>query len=388
MVVSSVRPGLVYRAIFLAAGLYVLIDNFALFSPILLSFFLILLITLALNPVVMALRGFIRRSVAAVLLALVFLCLLAVAGWAFYSPLKKPLSAFFRQLPEYWRKLDAPLRNFERAISPTTPGTPGQPPTPSQGFHIDVQQIVSSLGHGVHAIISNTALMALVVITVFVGVAYMLHNPRPVFAAFFALVPEPHQPVAARIGRRVAKFVPRWAMALVSGMAIIGILVFFATWPILGLQNAALMALIAFAFEAIPYVGAVLAGIPALLLALGMGGSKPLWVVIAYVSIQLAEHNIINPLVVAGPLQQHPVAVIFAVMLCLAGFGVLGVLLAVPLVETIEIVYDEVYRPRYLPHTTPQDLDRRAREMLQAAPLPAPHRNDGTGIDVAHKRHA
>jgi predicted PurR-regulated permease PerM len=181
----------------------------------------------------------------------------------------------------------------------------------------------------------------------------------------------------------MVEFVPRWALALVTGMATIGVLVFLAMWPILGLENAALMGVIAFAFETIPYVGAVLAGIPALLLALGMDGGRPLWVVIAYVTIQLLEHNVINPLVVAGPLRQHPVAVIFAVMLCLAAFGILGVLLAVPMVETIAIVYDELYRPRYLPHTTSQDLDRMVREMfLGHRATPAP-RGNGHPVDVS-----
>jgi predicted PurR-regulated permease PerM len=243
--------------------------------------------------------------------------------------------------------------------------------------------VLTKLGSGVHAIISNTAVTVVVAMTVFVGVAYMLQSPRPVFAAFFGLVPEGHQPAAARIARRVARFVPRWAVALICGMATVGILVFLAMWPVLGLENAAMMGLIAFVFEAVPYVGAILAGVPALLLALAMGGGKPFWVVIAYVTIQLLEHNVINPLIVAGPLRQHPVWVIFAVMLCLAAFGFLGVLLAVPMVETVAIVYDELYRPCYLPHTTSEDLDRMALEMLQGDPNASPSHDRGEPLNLA-----
>jgi predicted PurR-regulated permease PerM len=173
---------------------------------------------------------------------------------------------------------------------------------------------------------------------------------------------------------------------MVLGMFVVGVLVFTAMWPIFGFQDALVLGIIAFLFEAVPYVGPVLSGIPALLLAAGEGGWAPLWVVIAYVLMQLLEHNVISPVIVAGRLRQHPVAVIFSVLFCVAAFGVLGVLLAVPLVAMIHIVHQEVYRPRFLPGITDDDLDRIARSILnnnagfhgaqstrfQAASLPSP----------------
>lgn len=389
------KPRSPYPVVALVTVLFVFIYNFPLFSPILLSFLLILLLTLALNPVVMALRRFFRRAVAALLMAVIFLGALGFLGWAFYTPLKVSLGKFFTHLPAYWQKLEAPLRHIPAPPTPVPPGQK-QPANAAQGLHIDAQELMSALGHGVQAMLTNTAALALVIVTVFVGVLYMLLNPRPVFRAFFAMVPEKHHPIACRIGRRVAIFVPRWALALVTGMAMIGGLVFFAMWPVLGLQNAVLMGLLAFALEAIPYVGAILAGLPALLMALGMGNGKPLWVVIAYVAIQLTEHNVISPLIIAGPLRQHPVAVIFSVMLCLAAFGVLGVLLAVPLIETFQIAYDEIYRPRYLPRTSDADLDVMARQMLNGpqdpnAPLPPAPPADGNGnhhFFAPHRRKA
>ncbi len=47
-----------------------------------------------------------------------------------------------------------------------------------------------------------------------------------------------------------------------------------------------------------------------------------------------------------------------------AAFGVLGVLVAAPLVAMVDIFHDELYRKRYLPTTTPADLDRLARKAL------------------------
>ncbi|MEO7676198.1 MAG: hypothetical protein ABIV39_05475 [Verrucomicrobiota bacterium] len=50
-------PRSIYPAIFLAAGLYVFIAGFSRIAPVLLAFILILLLTVALNPIVTRLRG-------------------------------------------------------------------------------------------------------------------------------------------------------------------------------------------------------------------------------------------------------------------------------------------------------------------------------------------
>jgi len=358
------KARLVYPAIFLAAGLYVLILNFSLLSPIILSLLLILLITLALNPLVVRLRRvLVRRDIATGLMALVFLLVVGLAAWGFYSPSRKIIGELGRKLPEYVKRLEAPLRKLDGAATPP-PGAPPANQAPAERMHLDINAVLSHLGKWAQALVSNTAALAAVLVTVFVGVVYTLMNPRPVFGIFFALVPEEHQETAMRIGKRVAVFVPRWALALLLQMGIVGTAVFLGVWPTLGLQNAILMGVLAFVFEAIPYIGAIIAGIPALLLAMQQGGSAPLWIVVAYVCIQLAEHNIINPLIVARSVDQHPVAVIASVLFCLPTFGILGVLLAVPLVGTLEILYDEIYRPRFLPNTTIAEVEERAREML------------------------
>jgi predicted PurR-regulated permease PerM len=102
-----------------------------------------------------------------------------------------------------------------------------------------------------------------------------------------------------------------------------------------------------------------------LLLAVGDGGMKPLWVLIAYCIIQAIENNLIMPLVIGGQLRLHPVAVIFSMLLCVATFGVLGVLLAMPMVAIILIFHEEIYRPRFLPNITDEDLDRIAQATLE-----------------------
>jgi predicted PurR-regulated permease PerM len=206
----------------------------------------------------------------------------------------------------------------------------------------------------------------LIAVTVFFGTIFALLNPKPIVGAMLALVPERHSDVAVRILRRFALFVPRWALTTGIAMCTVGLLVFLATWPLFGPADALVLGFTAAMFEAIPYLGPVLSAIPALLLALGAGGLTPLWVALIYLTIQLLEHNVIAPVIVAGRLQLHPVAVMFSMLLSVAVFGILGVILAVPAAGAIRILYDELYRPHLLPGVSSKNLDRLAETVLAA----------------------
>ena len=135
---------------------------------------------------------------------------------------------------------------------------------------------------------------------------------------------------------------------------------------------ALVLGLIALVFEAVPYIGPILAAVPALLLSTGEGGLMPLWVLIAYLTVQALENNLIMPVVVGGQLQLHPVAVIFSMLLCVTVFGVLGVLIAMPMVAVFMIFHEEVYRPRFLPNVTDEDLDRIGRTTLDKRAVLSP----------------
>jgi predicted PurR-regulated permease PerM len=167
------------------------------------------------------------------------------------------------------------------------------------------------------------------------------------------------------IAQRIGKFVPGWAMATLLGMLTIGLLVFLLMWPIFGFMDALVLGLIAGVFEAIPFLGPLLSAVPGLLLAFGKGGLTPLWVVLAYLAIQALENNVILPFIMARGMKLHPVAVIFSMLLCVAAFGVLGVLVAAPLVAVVEILHEELYRKRFLAAVTDADLDRLARRALR-----------------------
>jgi predicted PurR-regulated permease PerM len=190
-------------------------------------------------------------------------------------------------------------------------------------------------------------------------------DPRPIFGAIFLIVPESRHEQTLVILQRVGRFLPAWAFATLLAMLTVGLLVFLLMCPFFGVVDALALGLIAGVFEAIPYLGPILSAVPALLFAMGEGGMTPLWVLGAYLAVQVLENNVICPLIMARSMKLHSLAVIFSMLLCVAAFGVLGVLVAAPVVAIVDIVHDELYRKRFLPTVTDADLDRLARKALR-----------------------
>jgi predicted PurR-regulated permease PerM len=387
------RPSALFLVV-LAAALFIFIQTFALLSPILLSLLLILLISLAVNPVISRIRAFTGgRKIATGLVAAGLVAVMALTGWAFFVPMKASVTKLAEQLPGYWERLQKPLIKMEQqavrseeklqaevtteiarhapaAAKPeaapkiTEPASP-KPAKESGSLRSSLGQTLQSVTGGFTSVAFNAAQIMVVLVTVFFGVTFTLMNPRPIFGAMFSLVPERHHDQTLTILQRIGKFVPGWAAATLLGMLAIGLLVFLLMWPIFGFMDALVLGLVAGILEAVPYLGPLLSAVPGLLLALGKGGMTPMWVVLAYLTIQALENNVILPLIMARGVKLHPLAVIFSMLLCVAAFGVLGVLVAAPLVAIVNILHDELYRKRFLPTATDADLERLARKALR-----------------------
>ena len=388
------RPRSFLSYLILGAVLFTFIQTFSLLSPILFSFLLILLISLAVNPVILRMRALkAGRKGATGLIVSALVVLIALTGWAFFGPMNDAVTKFSERLPSYWERLQKPLIKMEQqavlseeklqaevtteiARTATEKGKseaarqtskPASPKTTkeSESIRSRLSQMIQGVVGSFTALAFNAAQMLLVLVTVFIGVIFTLMDPRPIFGAIFLIVPERHHEQTLTILQRVGKFVPTWAFATLLAMLTVGLLVFLLMCLFFGVVDALALGVIAGIFEAIPYLGPILSAVPALLFAMGEGGMTPFWVLLAYLAVQVLENNVICPLIMAHTMKLHSVAVIFSMLFCVAVFGVLGVLVAAPLVAIVNIVHDELYRKRFLPTVTNADLDRLSQMALR-----------------------
>ena len=75
-----------------------------------------------------------------------------------------------------------------------------------------------------------------------------------------------------------------------------------------------------------------------------------LWIV----GIHFLEANFLNPKIIGAATKIHPVLVIFALFFGEATYGLVGALLAVPVLSTVQVLFLFFYRKRWLEPSAPR----------------------------------
>jgi putative permease len=115
-----------------------------------------------------------------------------------------------------------------------------------------------------------------------------------------------------------------------------------ALW-ILGVNYFVFLGAFAGLANLIPYVGPIAGMVPAAIVAVLSSGnlSSAVSVIVAFVILKFLDDFAVQPLVVASSVEMHPVLVLIAIMIGGELFGILGMLLAVPVAGFFKVVLQE-----------------------------------------------
>lgn len=131
----------------------------------------------------------------------------------------------------------------------------------------------------------------------------------------------------------------------ITGQLIDAILIGIMTSIAMGILNVKYAVLLGFLiglFNLIPFFGAIIAVIIAIVITICTGGiSKAIWLAIVVIILQQLDANIINPKIISDKLKISPILVILSVTFAGAYFGVLGMFLAVPIVAIIKLILED-----------------------------------------------
>ncbi len=138
----------------------------------------------------------------------------------------------------------------------------------------------------------------------------------------------------------------RYFLGIALQIALISTGYFIGFWAI-GLKHAFLIAFLAGLFNVIPYLGPLIGGALALIMALSTniaGAGTPLWAVGAvYVGVQLIDNILLQPIIFSSSVKAHPLEIFFVILMGARVGGVLGMILAVPTYTVLRIVAREFY---------------------------------------------
>jgi hypothetical protein len=199
----------------------------------------------------------------------------------------------------------------------------------------DLLAATAGFGRSVVALLSY-AFVALV------ATIFLVVRPFPVVDGFVALFPASRRGRVREVLAAVYRTVQRWLLGQLVAMGFIGVSTAAVLW-LLGVPFALLLGLFSGLVSFVPFVGAFVSAVPPILLALLSDPVLALWVALAYTAIHQVESQVIQPLVMSRAVALHPAVLLFGLLLMGSLFGIVGLLLAVPLVATVKVLVRELW---------------------------------------------
>jgi len=184
----------------------------------------------------------------------------------------------------------------------------------------------------------------------FTGV-FLAASPARYRSGLLRLLPEGRRDRAGEVADEIGRTLRGWILGRIVAMAIIGT-AFWIGLLLIGVPAAGGLALIAAMLEFVPFLGPVLAFVPAGpvlafvpagLLALTQGVPAVLAVGVLFLVIEQLEGNLVTPLVQRRTALVPPVLTIAAIFVGATLVGVVGMLVATPLVAVVLVIVKMLY---------------------------------------------
>ena len=154
----------------------------------------------------------------------------------------------------------------------------------------------------------------------------------------------PIRPPAAGAGGAVGYWqdIALWSLGQLIDMALVGVLTGIGL-ALLGVPLPLALAVLAGLLTFIPYFGAIVAAVPAMLMGLTVDWQTSLWVLLLFWICQGIEGYVVGPLVQRNTAHLAPALTIFSMMILNTLFGALGVILGAPIAAALLVIVRGVY---------------------------------------------
>jgi predicted PurR-regulated permease PerM len=309
-------------------------------------------------------RWKIPRGVAAPLIVFAFIGLVAAFGSWIGPTVREQTTELRTKLPEALGKLEDWVESRGGGVISTITGfgeevTPSQPPIAGDttararadsGVAVAPQakkaapaslrdRLVAQVGGAgrylLHLLGSTLAVLGGIVLVIFLAI-YLAINPSVYRRGFIHLVPERARARTEAVLTAIGVTLRRWLVTQLIAMIVIGAVTTVVLMA-LKVRAAVPLGILAGLLEFVPTLGPILSSLPAIAMGFVDSPEKALAVAIAYVGIQFLENHLLIPILMKEGVDLPPALTIVMQALMAIVFGVLGLLVAVPLLAAIMI---------------------------------------------------
>ncbi len=294
----------------------------------------------ALTPAIVKLEKWGLSRTAAVIISYATLLLSGLLLLAVFVPLFfAEIKEFLQNWPEYTKRLDTFMSGLETYAA-------------GLGFEFSKDQFTQNIGGNITTWFSqifSTTIDAFRGFIHFIGyfflALYLSLEERGIEKFFLLLTPRHYHKQALSIARRMQMKVSQWLFGQMLLM-IIAFVIYYIGLSLLHIPYALAIALFGGLMEILPYVGPVLAAIPAIIIGLLASPVLGVSALLFYIVAHQAEAHIIAPQVMKHSAGLNPVALIIAILVGLQLGGPIGIILAVPITMVLSVFVEDLFEKK------------------------------------------
>ncbi len=171
---------------------------------------------------------------------------------------------------------------------------------------------------------------------------YLLKDGERLVSSSLSIFPKNARVHAREVVRIVNESLGAYIRAQLLLMLFIGLIVFIGLL-LLDIDFAILLGLVAGITEAIPVVGPIIGAVPGIIVTLATDPEKIVWVLALYLGSQLLENSLLVPRIQGNAVQMHPIVIMALLIVGSETFGVIGVVVAVPVASVAREVFKYFY---------------------------------------------
>lgn len=299
-------------------------------SPIVVTLFIALLLTTALNPLVDKLTQFkLPRGIAILVIYIALIALLSAGLTSIVAPLVDETTKFVNRLPDLFDQLGGWLESV---------GIQGVSGNLVANQVSQLGQIPGNIVKFVIFLFSNL----IGVVTLLVLTFYMLLERKNLNRYLLVLFGGDGEAQAKTFVDKLEASLGGWVRGELILMLIIGTITYIGL-KLLDIPYALPLAIIAGVLEILPNIGPIVSAIPAILVALTVSPVMALGVTALYFVIQQLENSLIAPKVMQKAAGVNPLVTIISLAIGFQIAGAVGAILAVPVVIVLKVLLVDVF---------------------------------------------
>lgn len=201
----------------------------------------------------------------------------------------------------------------------------------------------SNFKHGIAATVGTITEIVLAIAMLPILLFYLLKDGKNLPNYIVRFLPNTLHGEAKRILRDMNKGLSSYIRGQILVSVCVGILLFIG-YLIIGLKYPLVLAAIGTITNVVPYLGPIIAVIPAAVIAIVQSPFMLVKLAIVWSIAQLLESKGISPLVMGKSLNVHPVTVIFVIIIAGNLFGIIGIIFAVPGYTILKVIITHIYQ--------------------------------------------